>query len=538
MLDQKRTLFRKESVERLSSPERLDQLMQVVSPRSWLPLIAMGSFVVIGIFWSIYGRIPMTIEGKGVLIFPRKVVPLESKSSGQLVALNVKTGDVVKKGQILATLDQAQLRKQLQQQQAKLAELTTQDQAVSLLQGQGSVSEKNTIQQQRQNAIVRIQELQAMTPVLRKRSQESIQKQRLQVQQRIIELQALTPVLKQRSQESLTQQSESLTKRIQAAQAQLKVLKEKVEAYKGLLQQKVITQYQFYDVQNEYFKKNEEIAQLETERKELKVKDSDTQERYINTQNEIATNVSELTKLEVEESNAQESYLKNLNEISQQRANLKDLDSREANFAKQSLQDSTIRKNEIQEVKREIARLELELSNNSEIISPYSGRILEITVTPGQVINAGIRLGNIEAENSAGKLVSITYFPVAEGKKIQTGMSLQVTPQTVKRERFGGIVGTTTSVSGFPTTKEAAASVVGNSELVSGLVSDKQDGVIQVYADLELDSQTFSGYKWSSSTGPRMEISSGTTTLVRVKVEERAPITYVFPILRSFTGVY
>jgi len=29
-----------ESLERLSSPERLDQLMQVVSPKSWLPLWA------------------------------------------------------------------------------------------------------------------------------------------------------------------------------------------------------------------------------------------------------------------------------------------------------------------------------------------------------------------------------------------------------------------------------------------------------------------------------------------------------------------
>jgi HlyD family secretion protein len=538
MLDQKRAVFRKESLERLSSPDRLDQLMQVVSPRSWLPLAAVGSFVIIGIVWSIYGRIPITIEGKGVLIFPRKVVPLESKSSGQLVALNLKVGDVVKKGQVIGTLDQEQLRKQLQQQQAKLAELTTQNQAVSLLQGQGSTSEKNTIQQQRQNALTRIGELQVMTPVLKTKSLESIQKQNLQIQERIRELQALTPVLKKRSQESLIQQSQSLNKRIKAAQAQLTVLKEKVDAYQRLLKEKVITQYQFYDFKNEYLKKAEEIAQLETELKGLEVKDSDTQERYINNQNEIARNFSDLKKLEVEKANAQEAYLRNLNEISQQRATLKDLDSREANLAKQNLQDSTSRINQIQEVKREIAKLELELSNNSEIISKYSGRILEITVTPGQVINAGTRLGNIEAENSSAKLVSITYFPVAEGKKIQTGMSLQVTPQTVKRERFGGIVATTTSVSGFPITKEAAASVVGNSELVSGLVSDKQEGVIQVYADLALDSQTFSGYKWSSSTGPQTKISSGTTTLVRVKVEERAPITFVLPILREYSGIY
>lgn len=65
MVDQKHSLFRKESLERLSSPERLDQLMQVVSPKSWLPLASLGSLVVVVVVWSIYGRIPITVEGRG-----------------------------------------------------------------------------------------------------------------------------------------------------------------------------------------------------------------------------------------------------------------------------------------------------------------------------------------------------------------------------------------------------------------------------------------------------------------------------------------
>jgi HlyD family secretion protein len=80
--------------------------------------------------------------------------------------------------------------------------------------------------------------------------------------------------------------------------------------------------------------------------------------------------------------------------------------------------------------------------------------------------------------------------------------------------------------------------VVGNPEVVEGLVSDKQDGVIQIVSDLEPDSTTFSSYKWSSSKGPQLKISPGTTTVVRVKVEERAPITFVLPILRSYSGIY
>ena len=219
-------------------------------------------------------------------------------------------------------------------------------------------------------------------------------------------------------------------------------------------------------------------------------------------------------------------------------AQLKELDSKQASVAQQDLVDATNRKKEIQEVKREIAKLELQLGDSSQIISQYSGRILEITLTPGQVVNAGTRLATIEVENPESKLVGVTYFPVADGKKIQPGMSIQITPQTVKRERFGGIMGNVTIISRFPITKEAAASEVGNLEVVEGLLSEKQEGLIQVFSDLEPDSSTPSGYKWSSSTGPHLKISSGTTTVVRVKVEERAPITFVLPILRSFSGIY
>ncbi|MCJ8279057.1 MAG: NHLP bacteriocin system secretion protein, partial [Rivularia sp. ALOHA_DT_140] len=60
---------------------------------------------------------------------------------------------------------------------------------------------------------------------------------------------------------------------------------------------------------------------------------------------------------------------------------------------------------------------------------------------------------------------------------------------------------------------------------------------IEAIAKLEIDSKTLSGYKWSSSQGPRLEVSPGTTTTVRVTVEERAPITFVLPILREWSGI-
>ncbi|MGB7443288.1 MAG: NHLP bacteriocin system secretion protein [Coleofasciculaceae cyanobacterium] len=538
MLAQKQNLFRKKSLERLSSPERLDRLVQVVSPRSWLPLTSLGLLISAALAWSIYGRIPITVEGKGVLVYPSKVISLQSESSGQLLQLNFQVGDIVKKGEVLATVDQSKIQKQLQQQRLKLDSLQSQDQAVSSLQNQESVRDKSTIEQQRQNAQQQIRELQTLTPLLRAKSRESIEKQRIQLQQRISELENLTPVLQKTSRELIQKQRQSFRERIQAAQAQLPLLKKRVESRRFLLDEGVISDDLFVRTQEEYLRKEEEIAQLETQFKELEVNETNSRERYINNLNEISRTRIELQRLAVEETNSEQAYLKNLNQISQLQAELKDLDSREANLARQNLQDTTIRKKEIQEVKRNIAQLELELEKNSQIVSQHSGRILEITVNPGEVLNAGTRLATIEVEEQNSKLVGITYFPIAEGKKIQSGMNLQITPQTVKRERFGGIVGAVSHVSAFPITREGATKVVGNPELVASLVSQEQEGAIQIFADLELDSTTHSGYKWSSSAGPQLEISSGTTTSVRVQVEERAPITFVLPILRSVSDIY
>ncbi len=68
--DSQNSIFRKESLERLSSPEQLDQLMQVVSPRSWLPLATLGCLVGLALLWSILGRIPITASGQGILVHP------------------------------------------------------------------------------------------------------------------------------------------------------------------------------------------------------------------------------------------------------------------------------------------------------------------------------------------------------------------------------------------------------------------------------------------------------------------------------------
>ena len=128
-------------------------------------------------------------------------------------------------------------------------------------------------------------------------------------------------------------------------------------------------------------------------------------------------------------------------------------------------------------------------------------------------------------------LANIAYFTIGDGKRIEPGMRVMVTPDTVKREEFGSIFGTVTSVSAFPITTESAANLIGNGELATSLIS--QTGKMQVVAQLETDDTTFSGYRWTSAEGsPRQDLSPGITTSVRVILTQQAPISLVFPMLQ------
>ncbi|MEH2231287.1 MAG: NHLP bacteriocin system secretion protein [Nostoc sp.] len=479
MINQKNKLFRKEALERISSPEELDQIMQVVSPKKWLPLVAVGSLVASGLTWSFLGRIPITVTGTGIIVYPSTITSFQSPIAGRLRTVNVRVGDFVNRGDVLATLDQNELMKQLQLVRSKLEQLQQENRDANTVQLLRQNADKQALIQQRQSLQQNLQTVQKLTPILREKGLNSIQRDRTSQIQSLQSLRELLPTFKQR-----------------------------LDNRKQLLGEGAIS--------------GDTVLQ--------------SQQDYLNAVRQINEAESQLKQLDVKEADAQRQYLENINSIKDLESQLKQLDSKQATLAQQDLEAVTTRQKEIQEVRRNITQLALQLSSNSLIKSTYSGRVLEISATPGQVVLQGTPIGAIAAQKRSVQLESVAFFPVGDGKQIQPGMKLQVTPSTVQRERFGGIIGAVTDVSAFPVTKEGALSVVGSSEFVEGLMS--QGPQILITARLQPDTSTVSHYKWSSSKGPEMKVTSGTTTSVQVTVEERAPITFVLPILRSWSGVY
>ena len=86
----------------------------------------------------------------------------------------------------------------------------------------------------------------------------------------------------------------------------------------------------------------------------------------------------------------------------------------------------------------------------------------------------------------------------------------------------------------FPSTSRGMERLLANSELVARLM--QQGPPIQVDVRLSDDPDTPSGYRWSSSRGPDLEISSGTLASGSIIVREDRPIFLVIPQLKRQLG--
>lgn len=312
------SLFREVSLERLSSPEQLDELIKVTSPRAWLALIAIGCILISALAWSFLGSIPTKIGGHGILLNNGGVSSLQHHTSGQVTDVRFKLGDRLKKGDVVARIEVPQLITEINSRQSKLHEL-----------------ERN-----------------------------------------------------------------------------------------------------------------------------------------------------------------------------------KQVDSPEYKL-----------------LEKQVLQLREELDYKSQIVSEIDGRILELNIKRGSIIQPGESLVTLEPLGGTVKMEAVIYVPAEQGGVILPGMETQISPTIVNKEEYGFMLGRVISVSEYPATTQSMMQTLGNQNLVSLLAG--QGAPLMVRIDLIPDGNTESGYRWSSPEGPPMSIHSGTIIQSAVITHREKPISKVIPLLSS-----
>lgn len=272
-------------------------------------------------------------------------------------------------------------------------------------------------------------------------------------------------------------QRQTISSQAQATEARVEFLGKKVKNHKKLLDEGLITEQQLFLTQQE----------LETARSELK-------------------------------------------SLRDELANLK---VRETEVRNQAVGGSLEQDIQVEESRRQLAELEEELRLRSQVTSPYAGRIVEITTDVGTVVSPGQPLASIEVRGSS--LEAVVYVSANDGKKIRPGMSIHLSPSTVKKEEYGMMVGKVDRVSEYPSTQTGMMALLENEQLVQ--MFSKDGPPIAIYADLDIDFYSHSGYRWTSGLGPPVIVSGGTVVAGFITTQERAPIELLIPYMKAKLGL-
>ena len=95
-------VYRKSALEKLSSPEQIDKALVIVSPMSWLALLAATVIVVGTVLWAWFGTIPVTVTAKGIIASPVSTNAIYMPESGRVQSvgyvykgMNLNLQDVV-----------------------------------------------------------------------------------------------------------------------------------------------------------------------------------------------------------------------------------------------------------------------------------------------------------------------------------------------------------------------------------------------------------------------------------------------------------
>ncbi|HUM83050.1 MAG TPA: NHLP bacteriocin system secretion protein [Lachnospiraceae bacterium] len=171
----------------------------------------------------------------------------------------------------------------------------------------------------------------------------------------------------------------------------------------------------------------------------------------------------------------------------------------------------------------------------STIAASKSGTVTEIVASEGALAATGTELVRIADDSSSVESNIILFVSLSKGKKITEGMTVKIHPTTYDEQEYGHMEGTVTYVDSFSSSSSSINSILGNETLTSYFT--KSGPVMSVYCNIRKDSNTVSGFWWSSRKGADIAVSNDTILSAEIVTDTKHPIEMVIPLLKSiFNG--
>lgn len=343
-----------------------------------LPLIVLTTAF---IWWGFTAKVPVKVVGQSIVLIPRSSVSFQSRSSGRISRLNVKVGDQIKKGQVLAIIEADEIREKLLTKQQELNEYVRENKEVTSIEQERSRVKLESIRSQK-----------AAIPVQIAANQEQIDSNK-------------------KEQIAIAQQRKTYQQRIKQIDEIDQLISERYEAYNKLV-------------------KEGAVAPLDSSR----IQAEDVLQKNLNEKTQLSAKLDDLNAKNIQlEAQNQSLVAQNQN----LQAQLQSLISQESEIALNDSESDFKRQNTIDNLRRSIENVKVKLETSSQVISAYEGEITEISVNMGDYVQTGTVLGQIKVftpENN--QEVALAFFTPEDANRIREGMKIEVTPNLLTERRF------------------------------------------------------------------------------------------------------
>ena len=214
------------------------------------------------------------------------------------------------------------------------------------------------------------------------------------------------------------------------------------------------------------------------------------------------------------------------------------------------------RRVKIEQLKTRLDLDRAKLIRTSQVVSQVHGKVVQVLVARGDLVHEGAPVvlldcpeGAKGSDDDAGLYESIVFVPAGEGKKIDLGDPVEVSPATIKREEYGFIKGRVAGVWEIPATKMAMEAALEHPDLAESFVKKyAPGGLLRVHVKLgerrdsrasgqgASDSRPGNRFVWSSPSGARQPLKTGTMCQAAIVVDKRKLIQLILPWTRKALG--
>jgi HlyD family secretion protein len=213
--------------------------------------------------------------------------------------------------------------------------------------------------------------------------------------------------------------------------------------------------------------------------------------------------------------------------------------------------DQTKRRLDIEKAETKLALLAQRLQRDTRVVSPYPGKVIDVMVTEHALVEKGAPAFLLRPETLIQPhMEAIVFVPAGLGKRVSLMDKVEVSPDTVRRQEHGFVRGVVTKVSEIPATEAAMLAELKHKNLVSSFAG-QFTGQVLLYIHVDLgenpDARDGGGavvdgvanpLAWSSSSGARQRVTTGTLCAAAIVVERTPLIALAFPWVKKLVEIY